>query len=647
MSSSRTERLLAFALVLLNASRPLSRSEIRQAVRDYPPNASDEAFERMFERDKLELRAMGLSIDTVQIDEREGLGYQLKKSEAFLPPINMTPDELNALACASKVWQSASLGHAAVTALRKLELVGATVSQESLGLNVSVSADSTVLTALLAAARERNQVKFTYRTAVDSAPTERQLQPWGVVAARGQWYAVGHDPQRNATRAFRLSRIVGQVSQIKKQADWVEPPPGDLRTLVASQFPAPQFDIVRLEVAPGTSARLRRLASGSDGDILTLHGVDAQVIETEILAACPNVKVLEPLELAESVSSSLRLLAERQPPTVSDSERAELAKDVKRRAKQAPESSNDQLGRLLALVPWLRAHPGVTYDQVAEHFGVSKERIERDLTLAVCTEFGSNLVTLDIDMWEHTLLVRDSRGMEDPLQFTETEAFALIVGLDVLIQLDNGAVDIGAAISAREKLRELVGSAGDITEKLAVDTTIRETSTAAVDVLAVIRRALNDKRALHLEYVAASQDVLTQRDVDPMGILTTNGVTYLQAWCRTRNEVRVFRLDRIQTVELLDSPAQVPADAGPLLTRIEPTGTIALVEVEPQVSWWADQVPVDGVVRTDRGTLLVQLQIANPEWLVRSALSLAGGLRIVDPTPLAEAVQGAARTALG
>ena len=142
MSASRTERLLALALVLINSNRPLSRSELRQAVRDYPSGGKQEAFERMFERDKDELRSMGLPIESVEIDEQEGVGYLLSHREAFLPTIEVDESESLALALASRMWQEATWSHAATTGLRKLELVGGFAGDTDLAFNVSMRVDS-------------------------------------------------------------------------------------------------------------------------------------------------------------------------------------------------------------------------------------------------------------------------------------------------------------------------------------------------------------------------------------------------------------------------------------------------------------------------------------------------------------------------
>lgn len=616
---------------------------MRSAVRDYPAGGSALAFERMFERDKDELRSMGLPIQSVEIDEQEGVGYLLSHRDAFLPPIDATESEVFALAIASRMWQEASWSHAATTALRKLELVGGFVADASIGFSVSVRVDSAALTTLLSAAQEHRVVTFDYRTADESTVQRRELQPWGVVAARGQWYAVGHDVQRDATRAFRMSRIVGKVA-VGKQPDAFEPPTDvDLRSLVLSHYDAATTIDSSIKVADGKASRLRHLAAKVEGNTANFVGVDPTALLTEVLRAHPSARVSEPAWLADMVAKELTRMATTKSRAVTDSERERLQAEAKRRSKNAIESSGEQLGRLLALVPWLRAHPGATYAQAAAHFHVDVDRLQKDLELAVCTEFGTNLLTLDIDAWGETIQVRDPQGIQAPLQFTEQEAFSLLVGLDLLVQLQEGPHNVEAVASVSDKLRASIGAATDLTDKLTYDTTTREQQPHTATHQSALQDALSNARAVRITYLSASRDVESRRVVDPMGLLTTEGTTYLQGWCREAEAVRLFRLDRIVDLSLLDEPSNVPSAAGPLLETIDPHGELAIVELDPSISWWVDQVPHEAAITTESGDLLVQLRVGTPEWILRTAMGFGGQLRILEPEHLRDALRNAAK----
>ena len=645
MSASRTERLLALALVLINSNRPLSRSELRQAVRDYPSGGKQEAFERMFERDKDELRSMGLPIESVEIDEQEGVGYLLSHREAFLPSIEVDESESLALALASRMWQEATWSHAATTGLRKLELVGGFAGDTDLAFNVSMRVDSATLTALLSAAQEKRDVSFDYRTAIDSATQRRHLQPWGVVAARGQWYVVGHDLDRAATRAFRLSRISGRVALGKSADAFTGPDDVDLRELVLTQVTPTRTLTVRGELMPGRATRLRQLATALEGDVATFVDIDPELILTEVLRAGPDVRVLEPQGFIDQVTTSLTHLSTATSGPLSATDRAALDAEIARRQRNPIESSVDQLGRLLALVPWLRAHPGITYELAADHFGVDVNRLHKDLELAVCTEFGSNLLTLDIEAWGNTIHVRDPQGIQAPLRFTESEGFSLLVGLDLLAQIP-GPHDLTAVATVSEKLRIAVGETADLTRRLAVDA---PSASAGSDVAAVreaIVGALDSQKAIDIQYFSISRDEISTRIIDPMGLLTTEGATYLQAWCRQAEAVRLFRLDRISGLTVLEDPSNVPHDAGPLLASIIPDGETAVFELDSSISWWADHVPHQAVVTTESGALLVELAVSSEPWAIRTAMGLGGKLAVCEPTTLAEAIRARSAAAL-
>jgi predicted DNA-binding transcriptional regulator YafY len=645
VSASRTERLLALALVLINSNRPLSRSELRQAVRDYPSGGKQEAFERMFERDKDELRSMGLPIESVEIDEQEGVGYLLSHREAFLPSIEVDESESLALALASRMWQEATWSHAATTGLRKLELVGGFAGDTDLAFNVSMRVDSATLTALLSAAQEKRDVSFDYRTAIDSATQRRHLQPWGVVAARGQWYVVGHDLDRAATRAFRLSRISGRVALGKSADAFTGPDDVDLRELVLTQVAPTRTITVSGELMPGRATRLRQLATALEGDVATFVDIDPELILTEVLRAGPDVRVLEPQGFIDQVTTSLTHLSTATSGPLSATDRAALDAEIARRQRNPIESSVDQLGRLLALVPWLRAHPGITYELAADHFGVDVNRLHKDLELAVCTEFGSNLLTLDIEAWGNTIHVRDPQGIQAPLRFTESEGFSLLVGLDLLAQIP-GPHDLTAVATVSEKLRIAVGETADLTRRLAVDP---PSASAGSDVAAVreaIVGALDSQKAIDIQYFSISRDEISTRIVDPMGLLTTEGATYLQAWCRQAEAVRLFRLDRISGLTVLEDPSNVPHDAGPLLASIIPDGETAVFELDSSISWWADHVPHQAVVTTESGALLVELAVSSEPWAIRTAMGLGGKLAVREPTTLAEAIRARSAAAL-
>jgi proteasome accessory factor C len=156
---------------------------------------------------------------------------------------------------------------------------------------------------------------------------------------------------------------------------------------------------------------------------------------------------------------------------------------------------------------------------------------------------------------------------------------------------------------------------------------------------------------MRIVYYTAGRDAVSQRTIDPMRLLIVEGRGYLEAWCRRAEAVRLFRLDRVEDVEVLDEPAAPPPDAEPTdvsegLFRPSDEHRSAVLLLEPEVRWVAEYYPVDEVVELDGERVKVRLRYADPAWLVRLVLGLGGGARLLEPQELVAAVGRRAREAL-
>ena len=210
----RTERLLNLVICLMAAAVPVTRADIRRQIPGYSEAASDAAFERMFERDKDELRSMGIPVETVP-DPATGevLGYRIRRENYELPPVDLTLAERAAVAVAAQVWGQAVMAPVADVALRKLESVDDTPwTPADIRGTVQLTTSDAALLPLLTALRLDRAVTFPYRTPAEDEPRLRTLSPWGIRSTGGGWFVVGHDHDRGATRTFRLSRITGPVT---------------------------------------------------------------------------------------------------------------------------------------------------------------------------------------------------------------------------------------------------------------------------------------------------------------------------------------------------------------------------------------------------------------------------------------------------
>lgn len=313
MSQAKTERLVNLTMALMATPRLLTVSEIGRLVEGYEPDDSPtggDAFRRMFERDKEELRELGVPLQTGYLDPlgEDEIGYRISRSDYALPEITLEPDEAAALGLAARLWSSTQLSSATTSALRKLSAAGVE-PQAPPGLAVRVDSAEASFDPLYDAIAVRREVTFTYR-APGAEPMVRHLQPWGLVSWHGRWYVGGHDLDRGAPRVFRLSRIVSPVEQAGKSEAYEIPSAMDVRSMVTVRFADEDRPSrpARIRVAPGAGHRLRATGTpdADDVDVLTLDFVSLTGFAELLAGYGPNVVVLDPAELRDAVVDRLR-----------------------------------------------------------------------------------------------------------------------------------------------------------------------------------------------------------------------------------------------------------------------------------------------------------------------------------------------------
>jgi len=304
----------------------------------------------------------------------------------------------------------------------------------------------------------------------------------------------------------------------------------------------------------------------------------------------------------------------------------------------------DRLPRLLALVPYLLARPGVRIDEAAADFGVNARQLRRDLELLwMCGLPGygpGDLIDLSFD--SDTVTVTFDAGMSRPLRLSAAEATALVVALRALA--DTPGMDTDAVRRALAKIDAAAGMAEQT--GFVVGLATREEAAAAA-----VRDALDRRRALWLRYYAASRDTVSDRTVDPMRLLLLEGRSYLEAWCRGAEGVRLFRLDRIDDVAVLDQPSNPPPNARPTdvsagLFRPAPEQRTAVLLLSQEAAWVAEYYPVDEITELPGGGARVRMRYADDNWMRRLLLGLGGEITVEEPAELAAAVRREASVAL-
>ena len=314
MTTRKTERILNLTICLLVADRYLTKDRIREAVEGYH-DLSDSAFERTFERDKDELRALGVPIEVGSFDVLfdDEPGYRIRPSEFSLPAIDLDAEEASVVGVAARVWQHASVADSTRSALAKLRAAGIEPDTAQLStLAPSVQATEPSFDLLWSAVLERARVSFTYRDG-----ERRTLEPWGLTASKGRWYVIGHDVDRGATRMFKLSRIADRPRRVSRAGAYAVPADLDLRALARSLAPREPTETALLAIRKGRAPALVRRGEPAGAGVELPNGFEAFTVAygdrwplaEDIVQHGADVVVLAPADLRDSVVRALRAVA--------------------------------------------------------------------------------------------------------------------------------------------------------------------------------------------------------------------------------------------------------------------------------------------------------------------------------------------------
>jgi proteasome accessory factor B len=295
-------------ICLLVARNYITKDRIRQTIEAYH-DMGDDAFDRMFDRDKEELRVLGIPIElgSVQKGFEDEVGYRISRAKFELPEVSLEADEAAIVGLAARVWQHARLASATSQGLRKLRASGVDVDEAALSiLEPQLATNEPAFDSVFAAVTERRSMQFDYRTPTSSRSSTRQLEPWGIVSWHGHWYVVGHDVDRDAPRMFRVSRIQGEARLVGSPGGFQPPNDLDLRAQAQALAPAHPHSTATVHVRHGAGGALRRRSE-------TVTQVDAGWTEIEVpygsgssladelVSLGPDVVAVAPSDIREAV----------------------------------------------------------------------------------------------------------------------------------------------------------------------------------------------------------------------------------------------------------------------------------------------------------------------------------------------------------
>ena len=310
-------------------------------------------------------------------------------------------------------------------------------------------------------------------------------------------------------------------------------------------------------------------------------------------------------------------------------------------------TSAERLRRLLALVPYVAARRVVGLAETAATFGMTERELIDDLNLAWCVELRAPepYCPIDLSYEDGQISISQAESIARPLRLAADEASALLIALRMLAEA-GGDGDAVARLIA--KIEDAAGAAGAASSQVAIQI---EHPNAGGKAAAALSGALAAGRRVHLRHYAPRRDEATERDVDPMRLLVVEGRTYLEGWCRRAEGVRLFRLDRVLSVDVLDVPAEVPENAEPVdvdagLFTASPSDLLVEIELAPAARWIAESYPCESVTELADGRLRVGLRTPDTTLFRRLALRLGEDARVVSPAGLADEVRQTAAAAL-
>jgi proteasome accessory factor C len=656
VSASRTERLLNLLIALLNTKYGLRRGELREKVY-HDTTSSDVAFGRMFERDKGELRQFGFDVETVTdtgwgSDDPATTRYRIGKESNRLPDVSLTPEECTVLILAAQLWEHAALGSAAVDAVRKLQAAGGLVDAElPTGVQPRIRPAGQAFEDLVAAIHAQHPVRFSYLASSTGQEQERLVEPWGLGSRFGQWYLVGHDRGRGDKRFFRLSRLTSAVTVLDKES-FAPPAAFNVRAELAALAELPvQHAVVDVEqgrllglrkraqavpdpalVPEALESGLQRPAAGTDRLMVPFR--DAETLGEELASYGPRATVISPPELEGAVRRRLTAaaaFAARPVPDVAFPAAGPAGRTRKR-------TSEDQLKRMLQLVPFLVHNQGLHISEVAARFGISRKALEDDLRILICSGLPEGYPDdlLDIQWDDDHVFITQALDLTRPVRFTVDEACALLTGLETL----NGLPELAEGGALESVTLKLMAAAGEEGLKAAA-LSGPEVAPDNAAVLETARAAIGSGAQLHLTYFSPQRDAVSERDVDPLRLYSLDNTWYLEAYCHSAQGLRNFRLDRIEALEPNGRPAAAaakPADSFPVkLFTPNDDDTVVVVELAPRGTGLADDYYAERTAALPGGGMLAEIRFGSTDWLPMFVAQHGGMVRILQPSALADA----------
>jgi proteasome accessory factor C len=288
-----------------------------------------------------------------------------------------------------------------------------------------------------------------------------------------------------------------------------------------------------------------------------------------------------------------------------------------------------RLQRVLALVPWILAHPGVTIAELATRFEVGERELERDLELLPMCGLPPYTADrlIDVSVIDGGVEIRLAEYFERPLRLTPAEGLALLAAGRALLAVP-GSDEGGPLATALTKLDDALGA-----PSLAVDV-------GASDQLERLQDAATADERVEIDYYSFARDEMTTRVIDPWRVFHAFGTWYVAGWCHRAQGERLFRVDRVRSVratgEHFDPATRGDDELRDLVYHPSPDDPRVKLRLAPAAEWVVESHPHESATRRKDGSWDVVLAVSEPAWLERLLLGLGPDATVVAPPELVD-----------
>jgi proteasome accessory factor C len=649
-------RQLSLVAFLMAERRPLTARDVKQNVEGYS-EMSDEAFARRFYSDRSELLALGVPLES-QRDEFTGEElYTLRSEHYFLPPLELTDDELAALqTCLYLLEGQFAYAEPFRLALQNLALGRPGFDQAPTETAVRVEVRDPDyspelagrLSKLETAISKQRTLRFDYWSIARDAVGARTIDPYALLPHEGSWYVIGRDHDSDEIRTFRVSRIRGEIRfATRRERDFRLPPEFNAQ----DYRPPPVWQMgeivgkARIELGGDTAwwvERTYRSYGKLEDDVFVTPYASLEHLASWVLRLDGRATPLEPDELRREVAASLRRVRESHegaPPKIAAAVVPEDEEPIERPAGPvAPE----RFGLLQALLAYLLAACGeeaeaeISASELVDRFTIPREALEEHLALLNLVNFGGGCYAVYAELRGDTVHVdKELFGdtFRSPPRLTPLEARAIRLVLEFV-----GPMIAAEAHRPLEKLRRKL-------EETFGQFDLSQTAAARPDraeerLIASLSEGIKQRRLVEIDYVKVGEDSVATHLVEPYWLERQLPHWYVHTWDRTRDGVRSFRLDRMRSATRTSERFE-PREGFELHHLSD--ARVARILYDKSVARWELE---RGAQALKDGRAVAEQKVGSPEWLVGEILRFRGAASVLEPPDLRRSVARRARELL-